>query len=211
MRRTKTQIIIIENKEVKDIALLPAAEGIKQGKIVVFPTETVYGVGCRFDDESAREKIYALKKRDYSKPLAIYLLSTGEIEKYAVVSEAAEKVAGKLLPGPVTLVLPGRSGGKVGFRISSDEVLRRLISLCGIPLAGTSANVSGEQSPVDGKDAIRAMDGRVDFIIDAGKTELACESTVIDLCGDEPVVLREGAVSAEEVARVLGCNVRKAF
>ncbi len=208
MRQKKTHIITVSRKEVKDTLLLPAAEAIKHGKIVVFPTETVYGVGCRYDDEAAKERIFALKKRESSKPLPIYLLSAAEMEKRSVMSEAARRLAEKFLPGPLTLVLPGRSGGSIGFRIPSDEVARRLISLAGIPLAGTSANLSGEESPVDGKGAIEAMQGRVDFIIDAGETELACESTVVDLSGDQPIVLREGAISVNELSRVLGTDVR---
>ena len=207
----KTEIIVINQKRVEDDEILPAADAIKEGKIVVFPTETVYGVGCRYDDESARERIFALKKRDRSKPLGIYLPSVSEVEKYAVMPPMAAKLARAFLPGPLTLLLPGRRGGKLGFRIPSDEVARRLIRLCGIPLSATSANLSGHQSPTDGQQAIAAMEGRADYIIDAGKTELACPSTVIDLCAAPPTVLREGAISPDELSCVLGCEVRKAF
>jgi len=206
-----TQIIAITRNQIDDDRILPAAEGIKEGRIVVFPTETVYGVGCRYDDESARERIFALKRRDRSKPLGIYLLSVSGIEEHAVMQPMAEKLAQAFLPGPLTLVLPGRRGGKLGFRIPADEVARRLIRLCGMPLSGTSANLSGRESPTDGQQAVAAMDGRVDFIIDAGETELARPSTVIDLCDDRPVVLREGAVPLADLIRVLGCDVRKAF
>jgi len=206
-----TQIIVINRKNFEDDEILPAAEAIKEGKIVVFPTETVYGVGCRYDDEPAKERIFGLKKRDHSKPLAVYLLSAEEIRNFAVLPPAAQKLAQAFLPGPLTLVLAGRSGGKLGFRIPSDEVTRCLLSLSGMPLSGTSANLSGEQSPVNGEQAIAAMDGRADLIIDTGHTELACPSTVIDLCKDHPVVLREGAVSLSELSDALGCDVRKAF
>ncbi|MFQ5792766.1 MAG: L-threonylcarbamoyladenylate synthase [Acidobacteriota bacterium] len=207
----RTQIIAVTRERVKDSEILPAAEAIKEGKVVVFPTETVYGVGCRYDDECARERIFALKRRDASKPLGIYLLSVTEVEKHAVTSPMGEKLAEAFLPGPLTLVLPARRGGKLGFRIPSNEVTRRLIRLSGIPLAGTSANLSGRESPTDGQQAIAAMDGRVDFIIEAGKTELARPSTVIDLCGEPPVVLREGAISLDTLSRVLACEVRKTF
>jgi L-threonylcarbamoyladenylate synthase len=206
-----TQIIAVNRERFEDEEILPATEAIRAGKIVVFPTETVYGVGCRYDDESARERIFALKGRDRSKPLAMYLLTAEEIRDYAVWPSATGKLARAFLPGPLTLVLPGRSGGKIGFRISSDAVVRRLISLSGTPLAGTSANLSGQGSPVNGEQAIAAMDGRVDVIINAGKTEQACPSTVIDLCEAQPVVVREGAVSLSELSRVLGCEARKAF
>jgi len=207
----ETEIIIVNRERIEDEKILPAAEGVRKGKIVVFPTETVYGVGCRYDDESARERIYAIKGRDLAKPLGIYLLSASEIEEHAVVSATAEGLARVFLPGPLTLVLPGRKGGKLGFRIPSDDVARRLIQLCGAPLSGTSANLSGQKDPTDGQQATAAMEGKVDFIIDAGKTELECPSTVIDLCVDPPVILREGAVSCDELSRVLGCELRKTF
>lgn len=207
----KTEIIAISRKQMDDGKILPAAEGIKKGRIVVFPTETVYGVGCRYHDEAATERIFALKGRDRSKPLGIYLLSVSEVENYAVMGPTAEQLARAFLPGPLTLVLPGRKGEKLGFRIPSDEVTRRLIRLAGIPLSGTSANLSGHRSPTTGSEAISAMEGKVDFIIDGGKTEFACPSTVIDLCGEPPVVLREGAIPLEELSRLLACEVRKAF
>lgn len=207
----KTRIIKIDRKRIDDSEILPAAEAILEGKIVVFPTETVYGVGCRYDDGAVRDRVFALKGRERAKPLAIYMLSVSEIGEYAALPMTAEKLARAFLPGPLTLVLPGTEGEKVGFRIPSDEVVRRLIRLAGVPLAGTSANLSGQESPTDGQQAIAAMEGKVDFIIDAGRTELACVSTVIDLAIDPPVVLREGAVSLDELSDVLGFKVRKGF
>jgi L-threonylcarbamoyladenylate synthase len=207
----KTQIIVVNHEKFEDDEILAAAEAIRAGKIVVFPTETVYGVGCRYGDKSARERIFALKERDRSKPLAIYLLTVEEIRDYAVWLPTAQELARAFLPGPLTLVLPGRSGGKLGFRIPSDAVIRRLISLSRTPLAGTSANVSGQESPTDGEQAIAAMDGRVDVIVNAGKTELACPSTVVDLCEEQPLLLREGFIRLDELSNVLNREVRKAF
>ena len=211
MSEINTQIMKIDRERIDDSDILPAAEAILSGKIVVFPTETVYGVGCRYDDESARERIFALKQRDRSKPLGVYLFSTNEIRNHASLSPMAEVLVKAFLPGPLTLVLPGRKGGSVGIRVPSDEVCRRLIQLSGIPLSGTSANLSGCESPIDGQQAIAAMEGKVDFIIDAGKTELARPSTVIDLFPSPPEVLREGAVSLDELSDVLGFKVRKGF
>lgn len=209
--RMETKVIIIDRERLDDDSILPAAKAIKEGEIVVFPTETVYGVGCRYDDESARDRIFALKTRPRSRPLGIYVLSVSEVEKHAAIPPMAEKLSRAFLPGPLTLVLPGRRGGKLGFRIPSDQVTRRLISLCGIPLSGTSANLSGRESPTTGQEAIAAMQGRADYIIDAGKTELACSSTVIDLCVEPPVVLRKGVIPLEALSYVLGCEVQKAF
>ena len=205
----KTRIIVLTRERIDDDSILPAAEAIREGKLVVFPTETVYGMGCRYDDESARDRIFSLKGRDRSKPLAMYLLSVTEVEEYAVMTPTAEKLARAFLPGPLTLILPGRRGGTVGFRIPSDEVTRRLLGLCGIPLSGTSANLSGGESPISGEQAIAAMHGKVEFILDAGRTELARPSTVIDLCAGPPVVLREGAIAVADLSRVLGHDVGK--
>lgn len=206
-----TQILVVNRERFEDDEILPAAEAIRAGKIVVFPTETVYGVGCRYDDEPARERVFALKKRDRSKPLAMYLLTAEEIRDYAAWSSAAEKLARAFLPGPLTLVLPGRSGEKVGFRIPSDAVVHRLLCLSQTPLAGTSANLSGQESPIDGEQAVAAMDGRVDVIINAGNTELGCPSTVVDLCEEQPLLLREGAISLDELSDALNGEVRKGF
>ncbi len=211
MERFATEIITVSRETIDEGKILRAAEAILSGRIVVFPTETVYGVGCRYDDESARDRLFALKGRDRTKPLAIYVLSVSEIGEYAVLPPTGEKLARAFLPGPLTLVLPRTEGEKLGFRIPSDEVARRLIRLGGVPLAGTSANLSGQESPTDGQQAIAAMEGRVDFIIDGGKTEYGCDSTVMDLSLDPPVVLREGAVSAVEISGVLGFDVRKSF
>ena len=207
----KTRIIKIDRNRVDDSDILPAAEAILEGKIVVFPTETVYGVGCRHDDESARERIFALKERDLSKPLGLYLFSTTEIKNHASLSATAEAVAKAFLPGPLTLVLPGRRGGTVGIRVPSDPICRRLIQLSGVPLLGTSANLSGQKEAVNGRQAIAAMEGKVHLVIDAGQTELARPSTVIDLFPSPPVVLREGPVSLDELSNLLGFKVRKGF
>ncbi len=207
----RTQTIFVHRESFADDEILPAALAVRAGKIVVFPTETVYGVGCRHDDDSARDRIFALKKRDRSKPLAIYLLNPDEIRDYAVWPAPAEKLAQRFLPGPLTLVLPVRGGGTVGFRVSSDAVLRRLLSLSALPLAGTSANLSGQPSPTDGPQAIAAMSGKVELILSAGHTELGCPSTVVDLCGEQPFVVRTGAISFDELSDALNGEVGKGF
>lgn len=207
----KTRIIVINAENFEESDLLSAADAVKREKLVVFPTETVYGIGCRYDSESARGEIYALKHRERSKPLAMYLLSAAELRSYAVMTPVAEKLAEAFLPGPLTVILLQRGGGKAGFRIPSDPVSRTLISLCGIPLAGTSANLSDQASPTTAEQAIAAMEGEVDVIVNAGKTELGRESTVVDLSGERPVVLREGCLSLEDLSIVSGQPVEKGF
>lgn len=206
-----TKTITIDPARFEESQLLPAAEAVKEGRLVVFPTETVYGVGCRHDKECARDEIYRLKHRERSKPLGMYLLSAADLRNHAVMTGAAEKLAQAFLPGPLTIVLAGRDGDKIGFRVPSDRVSRALIALSGIPLAGTSANLSGQASPVTGEEALAAMEGKVDVIINGGKTEWGRESTVIDLSGERPMVLREGCISLNELSEVLGENVEKGF
>lgn len=207
----KTRIIVIDPAKFEESDLLPAAEAVTKEGIVVFPTETVYGVGCRYDSESARDEIYALKHRVRSKPLGMYLLSAAELENHAVMTPAAQKLAQSFLPGPITVILTGRGGCKVGFRIPSDTVSRGLIALSGIPLAGTSANLSGRASPTTAEEAVASMKGKVDIIISAGQTNLGRESTVVDLSGKRPVVLREGCISLEELSALLEEEVEKGF
>ena len=207
----KTRILVINPVKFEESDLLPAAETVTNEGIVVFPTETVYGIACRSDSGPARDEIYAIKHREKSKPLAMYLLSATEIPSHAAMTPVAEKLAQSFLPGPLTVILAGHHGGKVGFRIPSDAVSRALMSLSAVPLAGTSANLSGQTSPTTAEEAIAAMEGKVDVIINAGKTELGRESTVVDLSGKRPVVLREGCISVAELSRVLGEPVENSF
>ena len=189
-----------------------AAEIIKRGGLVVFPTETVYGLGGNATDPSAAAKIYAAKGRPSDNPLIIHVSRPEDAEHYAVTCDAYYKLAKKFMPGPLTVILPRKNiipkettGGleTVAVRCPSDSVARELISAAGVPIAAPSANLSGKPSPTNVSDVITDMDGRVDMIIDGGDSEIGLESTIVKLNGNKGTLLRPGAVTVDALRCVL--------
>lgn len=196
-----------------DIAAINACAGIiKSGGLVVFPTETVYGVGTNALDDSSCAKIYKAKKRPQDKALLCHIYDIETADKIAVLSKQAYDLLELFVPGPLTLILPKKScignivsAGMetVGLRFPSNPICRELMKAAGVPIAATSANISGEPSPTDGENAVFNMNGRADAIIDGGATDFGKESTIITLCEEIPRILRHGAISDEMIRRVL--------
>ncbi len=198
----------------RDPDLQKAAEVIKAGGLVAFPTETVYGLGANALDATAADRIYAAKGRPSDNPLIVHISSIDEL--YPLVSEvpaSAEKLAERYWPGPMTLVLkkdpkiPDRTTGgldTVAVRMPSDPVARAFIKLSGVPIAAPSANISGRPSPTIAAHVADDLDGRIDMIIDGGPVGIGVESTIIDLTGDTPTLLRPGAITLEMLTDTLG-------
>lgn len=186
-----------------------AARALAEGKLVVFPTETVYGVGCNASDESAVRRLYEIKGRPGGKPLAHYLSSRGDLLKYGVaVTPIAEGFMDRFWPGPLTILLAeARGGGRMGFRFPDEENALALIAGAGVAVAAASANKSGAAPPRSGGEAAAAMDGLADVVLRGGPTRYRTESTIVDLGGPAPVVLREGVVTRREIEAFLGCAV----
>ena len=186
-----------------------AARALEGGKLVVFPTETVYGLGCNSSEMETVERLFSVKGRPWNKPLAFYISSRDEVLRYVdKISPLAERVMDQYWPGPLTILLPGAgSRGSVGFRFPDDKTALSLISEAGIPLVATSANRSGGTPPISGEEAVEEMTGLVDVIVKAGKTRYGKESTLIDLCGSKPRVIREGVISAGEISDALGIEL----
>ena len=189
-----------------------AAEIIKRGGLVVFPTETVYGLGGNATDPSAAAKIYAAKGRPSDNPLIIHVSRPEDAEPYAVTCDAYYRLAKKFMPGPLTVILPRKNtipkettGGleTVAVRCPSDAVARELIAEAGVPIAAPSANLSGKPSPTNVSDVITDMNGRVDMIIDGGDSEIGLESTIVKLNGNKGTLLRPGAVTVDALRCVL--------
>ena len=186
---------------------------LKRGGVVAFPTDTVYGLGTAVDMRRAVEKVYALKKRPRSMPVSILLSSVSQISDVAEsVSPVAWKLAEEFLPGAVTLVLSKSAsvldiitaGGKtVAVRIPNHPVPLALISGLGVPILGTSANVSGHPSALSGDEVSAQFGDKLDLVI-SGECSGGTESTVVDVTGDIPVILREGAIAATDIKRVCG-------
>ena len=186
-----------------------AAEIIRSGGLVVFPTETVYGLGGNGTDKDAAKKIYAAKGRPSDNPLIIHVSEPEDAESYCYTNEYYYKLARAFMPGPLTVILPKKdsipysvTGGldTVAVRCPSHPIARALISASGLPIAAPSANVSGRPSPTCARFVIEDMDGRVDMIIDGGECEIGLESTIIKLDGGKATLLRPGAITSDALS-----------
>ena len=181
--------------------ILQAAEILNNGGMVVFPTETVYGIAVKFGDKNIEHKLYKVKKRDPEKPFTIHISDISFIKKLDChVPLEAQKLIDKYCPGPLTLVLPLNSKqGKLGFRVPDHPVALALIEAAGGGVLASSANISTQKSPVTVEQAYEQVSGEVELFLDAGKTGYGKDSTVVDFSGEHPVILREGALKSSDI------------
>ena len=194
-----------------------AAEILKGGGLVAFPTETVYGLGGNGLDKEAAKKIYAAKGRPSDNPLILHVSSIEEV--YPLVKalpEKAKKLMEAFWPGPLTLVLPKSdivpkesTGGleTVALRSPENALTLSLIRACGFPIAGPSANISGRPSPTEASHVFEDLGGRIEGILEDGAVGIGVESTIVDLSENCPTLLRPGAITIEDLEEVLGENV----
>jgi L-threonylcarbamoyladenylate synthase len=188
-----------------------AAELLRSGRLVAFPTDTVYGVGSlAFSDEAVRS-IYTAKDRPVEKAIPILLADVSDLSKVSLhYSPMVEKLAARFWPGPLTLVIPKHpdlpisvsATATVGVRVPDHSVARELLRLAG-PLAVTSANLSGQPSPSTAQDVLTQLGGRIPLILDGGQTPGGQPSTVLDCTGTEPVILREGPLTLVDIKAAL--------
>jgi len=191
-----------------------AAEILREGGLVAFPTETVYGLGARADEAGAVAKIFAAKGRPADHPLIVHLPAAEAIDAWARdVPETARRLAERFWPGPLTLILrraPGVldavTGGQdtVGLRVPGNPVARGLLQAAGLGVAAPSANRFGRISPTTAEHVITELEGRVDAVVDGGPCDVGVESTIVDLSGEAPRLLRPGGITAEALEQVLG-------
>jgi L-threonylcarbamoyladenylate synthase len=190
-------------------AIKKAAGIIKKGGLVVYPTDTLYGVGCSALDEDAIKKVFKAKKRQPNKPLSIAVCDLLMLRKYASFDDRAMSVMERFLPGPLTFILKKKglpdvlTGGseKVGIRVPESRCALMLVMKAGVPIVATSANISGREPPQTVIEAGEQLP-EVDLILDDGKLK-GPPSTVIDLTSDPPKILREGKKPAWEVSEVV--------
>ena len=196
-----------------------AAELLRAGRLVAFPTETVYGLGANALDDAAVARIYAAKGRPKYNPIIVHVADIAQVSAVATGwNDTADRLARAFWPGPLTLVLPktdavpdGVTAGlpTVGVRVPGHPVANALITAAGIPVAAPSANRSTRLSPTTGDHVLRSLGDAVDLILDGGPTPVGIESTVVDLTTPVPTLLRPGSISIDELTRVVGRIARK--
>ena len=209
----ETQIIHTNGQFIEPDILENAAKILKNGGLVVFPTETVYGLGADGTSDEAAKKIYAAKGRPSDNPLIIHVSNPADAEKYAITNETYYKLAKAFMPGPLTIILPKKdtipfsvTGGlsSVAIRCPSHPIAKQIIDAAALPIAAPSANLSGKPSPTCARHVIDDLSGRVDMIIDGGSCDIGLESTIVKLDGDKATLLRPGAITADALRCV--CN-----
>ncbi len=210
----KTEIAVMTEEEPDIEAIEKAGEIIRNGGLVAFPTETVYGLGGDAKNAGSSRKIYAAKGRPSDNPLIVHIARMDDL--YGItseVTETAEKLAKELWPGPLTMILKkndeipsATTGGldTVAVRFPSGRIAQELIKAAGGFIAAPSANLSGRPSTTRAAHVIHDMDGRIDMIIDGGDCKIGLESTIVDVTGDVPVILRPGFYSGSRIEEIIG-------
>jgi L-threonylcarbamoyladenylate synthase len=188
-----------------------AADVLRHDGLVAFPTDTVYGVGALVFREAAVQRLYRVKGRSTDKAIAVLVAHNADLLNIAgTLTASAQLMAQKFWPGPVTLVVPKHPLlpkavsplPTVGVRQPNHPLVRQLLTLTG-PLAVTSANRSGDANTLTAQEVLAQLNGRIDLILDGGRVNGGVPSTVVDCTRDDPVILREGPVSAEQIAEAL--------
>jgi L-threonylcarbamoyladenylate synthase len=196
-------------------AILEGANTIRSGRLVAFPTETVYGLGANALDAAAVAQIFKAKSRPAGNPLIVHVIGEEEARELVLHwPDKARELANRFWPGPLTLVLPGKpgvipdivtaGGTTVAMRSPAHAVARALLLECGLPIAAPSANRSTRVSPTSAEHVLSTLDGRIDLILDAGRTPGGIESTVLNLAVDPPCLLRPGIVTTHQIEEVVG-------
>ncbi len=192
-----------------------AAQALRAGKLVAFPTETVYGLGADATNDKAVAAVFAAKRRPTFNPLIVHVAAAEDAERLVMFNDKARALATTLWPGPLTVVLPRRAGCPVSLlasagldslamRVPGHAKARALLAAADRPIVAPSANPSGGISPTTARHVVAGLDGVVDLILAGGRCEIGIESTVVDLTGDEPALLRPGAVTREQLQGLIG-------
>jgi L-threonylcarbamoyladenylate synthase len=206
----KTKIL---NKDREGIKI--AATQLRLGKLVAFPTETVYGLGANAFMNEAVASIYEAKRRPNFNPLIVHFNCVNDVKQHVIWNEWSEKLATKFWPGAVTFILKRAKNSKlsllvsagletVAVRIPSHKIARTLIKEAACPIAAPSANSSGKISPTKAEHVKISLRDKIPYIVNGGSCTIGLESTVINLSTDKPMILRSGGISAEQIAKIVG-------
>ena len=210
-----TQTLKVDKGVDNDASYQQTVDCLRNGGLVAFPTETVYGLGALATDPNATKQIFEAKGRPSDNPLIVHIGTKEEVNTYAAeIPETAHKLMDAFWPGPLTLIFNEKPGviaesvtvgrGTVGLRMPDHPVALKLLRLLGGPLAAPSANRSGKPSPTKASHVARDLDGRIPFILDGGATGVGVESTVIDMTSTPPAILRPGGITVEMIESVIG-------
>jgi L-threonylcarbamoyladenylate synthase len=201
----------------KDEDIKVAADIIAAGGLVAFPTETVYGLGADAMNPDAVRMVYKVKGRPADNPSIVHICDKDMFSEYALfVTKDMERLMDIFWPGPMTMIVQRvdaipdvTTGGldTVGIRMPSNETARKLIKMSGCAIAAPSANLSGKPSPTTAQHVLHDLDGKIDAVIDGGKCKFGIESTVVDMTGDVPMILRPGMITQADIEHALGKKV----
>jgi L-threonylcarbamoyladenylate synthase len=198
-----------------DESIQTALTILRNGGLVAFPTDTVYGVGALAFDGMAVESIYIAKDRPIEKAIPVLIADAADMEKVGIdIPDVAYQLAARFFPGPLTCLIPKQptlpesvsATDTVGVRVPDHEVARKLLRAAG-PMAVTSANISGQPSPSTAEEVFAQLGGRIDLILDGGRTPGGVPSTLVDCTGNDLRILREGPISLEEIRRKLSSPI----
>jgi L-threonylcarbamoyladenylate synthase len=181
--------------------LIRAAERLRQGEVIAFPTDTVYGVGVRAGDPAAVARLYAVKRRRSDQPMVWLVRDGRQVEAFARISTKAADLMRRFWPGPLTLVLPARDPGapSIAFRAPNNDAAQALLEVLGEPIASSSANPAGQPPPTDAHQVIASLGDALSIVLDGGPCRIGEPSTILDLSGTTPRILRQGALPASQL------------
>jgi len=200
----KTEVVKIDARFPESEKIAYCAKIVRQGGLVIFPTETVYGLAANFENVKAMARLREVKQRPGDKPFAILVGKKEHVFRYTPAGNVLlSKLIEEFWPGPLTVVVPGNTpGSTIGVRMPKNKIALALLAESGCALAAPSANVSGKPAPSTCPDALIDLNGRVEIAIDGGPAEIGQASSVVDLTQGRPIVVREGVISQAEVDRV---------
>ncbi|MDB4349402.1 L-threonylcarbamoyladenylate synthase [Omnitrophica bacterium] len=199
----RIRILQVNPKDPEKEAIDIAAEIIRNGGLVAFPTETVYGLGGNLLNKNVIDRLYKIKRRPADKPLTIHISNIDAVkEMVAHIPPFAQRLIDRFWPGPLTIILNSKDGKSVGFRMPSNKVALCLIEASGVPVVAPSANISGNRPPRKIEEVLEDLDEGIDMVLDGGPTEVGIESTVVDATSFPCKVLREGAIAEAELKEV---------
>ena len=198
------KILNLKNPDTYTGNIKLAADALLSGKIVAFPTETVYGLGVCSDNSAAIDNLYNVKQRSKDKRLSIMIAKPVEVTKHVKqIPLIAKKLISAFWPGPLTIILELDDKSTVGLRNPDNRVIRDLINAVEIPIASTSANISGMAPAIDAQQVITNFSEKIDIVLDGGPAEAGSPSTIVKICDDTFEIIRHGVIEKERLNRCL--------